>query len=173
MSSPLTEGVSWEIIEFTPEEGVCGTGAEEAGFTIVATSVVLCTGGIPYEGVLTVPKPDPSSPLPPLIVAPHGRHLLPPSSRLILSFILSLPSSPSPLSPPSISHIAGGPHVVFTANFLPWPVCLTALGFAVLMGKIQLGKGRGRRRGGEVGDTLQNNSMLGLMVCCYGDMLLW
>ena len=41
--------------------------------------------------------------------------------------------------------------MVFTANFLPWPVCLTALGFAVLMGKTidlsgktQLGKGRGR-----------------------------
>ena len=27
--------------------------------------------------------------------------------------------------------------MVFTANFFPWPVCLTALGFAVLMGKTQ------------------------------------
>ena len=64
--------------------------------------------------------------------------------------------------------------MVFTANFLPWPVCLTALGFAVLMGKTidlsgktQLGKGRGRegvRVGGELSRTI---------VCMDDGVLLW
>lgn len=68
--------------------------------------------------------------------------------------------------------------MVFTANFLPWPVCLTALGFAVLMGKTidlsgktQLGKGRGREgvrvrgsKGGELSRTI---------VCMDDGVLLW
>ena len=35
----------------------------------------------------------------------------------------------------SLHHLfAGGPHAVVVADFMVWPVCLAALGFAVLMG---------------------------------------
>ena len=32
----------------------------------------------------------------------------------------------------------GGPHVCYTSDFMVWPVCMAALGFAVLLGRLVL-----------------------------------
>lgn len=48
--------------------------------------------------------------------------------------LLLRPSSATP--PPMVVLPHGGPHVVTPADFLTWPVCFAALGYAVLMGML-------------------------------------
>ena len=40
--------------------------------------------------------------------------------------------------PPLVVMPHGGPHVVTPAEFMPWPVSLSALGYAVLMGELAM-----------------------------------
>ena len=79
---------------------------------------------VPYEAILV--KPRPSSAPTPLAVFPHGM-----VCRGISNDVMMM-------------SCVGGPHGVIPADFLVWPLCLAALGTAVLLGKEREGEGAGR-----------------------------
>ena len=58
-----------------------------------------------------------------------------PSDLTYQCLLLQPQRPPGATPPPMIVFPHGGPHVVSTADFLAWPVCLAVLGHAILMGQ--------------------------------------